>query len=132
MTVQERLEKAMKKLGKNTNTLSKELDVTNSAISRVLRGQTLPSSKILIPLGAKLGVSVDWVLFGIGGMFLDPSDVDNIKPLKEGEKGKKQENKSSKEIEYLKQKLKEKDLLIAEKTKLLDAKDKIISLLEKK
>lgn len=118
----------MKRMNKNTNSLGKSLGVTDSAISRVLKGQTLPSSKILIPLGEKLGISIDWILFGVGDMFINPSELNAVKKEIEEKKG----NKSNKEIEHLKQKLKEKDLLIAEKTKLLEAKDKIINLLEQK
>jgi len=128
MAVQERFAKAMKRVGKNTNSLGKALGVTDSAISRVLKGQTLPSSKILIPLGEKLGISIDWILFGAGDMFINPSELNAVKKERE----EKKESKNSKEIENLKQKLKAKDLLIQEKTKLLEAKDKIINLLEKK
>ncbi|WMX15302.1 helix-turn-helix domain-containing protein [Aureispira sp. CCB-E] len=129
MTVHERLEKVIRKSKKNANSLASEINVSHTAISRALRGETLPSSKILIPLGEKLGISIDWVLFGVGEMFMDSSKVIEEK----GEKKKGTDSKNcKKELEQLKKELREKDLLIAEKTKLLEAKDKIINLLEKK
>ncbi|WP_052596228.1 transcriptional regulator [Aureispira sp. CCB-QB1] len=135
MTVEQRLELAIGKCSKNVSSFANEIQISHTAIGRILKKQSLPSAKILIPLGEKFGVSIDWVLFGVGEMFIDPSKADKKNRQLHAQKAlesKEEVKGEKKEIEYLKQKLKEKDLLIAEKTKLLEAKDKIIDLLEKK
>jgi transcriptional regulator with XRE-family HTH domain len=133
MSVHQRFKKVIKESGKNANNLASEMNVSHTAISRVLKGENLPSSKLLIPLGEKFGVSIDWLLFGVGEMFIDPSGVNKVNSSKGDDKKKDQSAKlCKKELELLKDKLKEKELLIIEKTKLLEAKDKIINLLEKK
>ncbi|BDS13035.1 helix-turn-helix domain-containing protein [Aureispira anguillae] len=43
--------------------LAEELGVTQSALNRVVRGEAMPSSKILVPL-AKMGVNINWLLLG--------------------------------------------------------------------
>lgn len=50
--------------------LAKELGVAQSALNRVVRGETMPSSKILIPL-AKMGVNINWLLLGEEEMLRD-------------------------------------------------------------
>ena len=64
---------------KNATSIAKELNVSKTAILRILSGDNLPSSKVLIPLGEKLGVSIDWLLFGEGEMLKNGKTPDIIK-----------------------------------------------------
>lgn len=81
--------------------LAETLGVTQSALNRVVRGEAMPSSKILVPL-AKMGVNINWLLLGEEEMlrekfYLEKHDspilknekfpyqesIDNAHPLKE-------------------------------------------------
>ncbi|BDS12362.1 helix-turn-helix domain-containing protein [Aureispira anguillae] len=77
MAVHQRFEELLNKLKTNGTKLSKELSVSQTAISRVLNGSTLPSSKILIPLVDKYPrVNLTWLLIGKGEMFVHENPVD--------------------------------------------------------
>lgn len=43
--------------------LAEQLGVTQSALNRVVRGEAMPSSKILMPL-SKMGININWLLLG--------------------------------------------------------------------
>ncbi|WP_052595716.1 helix-turn-helix domain-containing protein [Aureispira sp. CCB-QB1] len=131
--MKERFEQIVTSCSKNVTTFAKDLDVSHTAVSRVLQGETLPSSKILIPLGEKFGISVDWLLFGIGEMMIDPSKkivkpVDNSSHREDSNELKELQT----QIKHLEQRLKDKDSLIEEKDKQIESKDEIINLLKSK
>lgn len=74
MTIHQRIKELLYKLDKSSTDLAKELDVTQSTITRTTKGDTLPSSKMLIPMGEKLNVNINWLLFGKGSMFMDGAE----------------------------------------------------------
>lgn len=49
---------------------AKQTHTTQQNLSRYERGQTLPSSEGLIMLSKHTGVSIDWLLFGRGAMWV--------------------------------------------------------------
>jgi transcriptional regulator with XRE-family HTH domain len=138
MTVNKRFKEVIEVLNKNTNSLASELKVSHSAIARVLKGETMPSSKILIPMGQALGVSIDWLLFGVGQMLLN-SPIQETKEDKKGLSTVKDDQNNQyyskidykKELDILRKEIEAKNLLIAEKNRLIESKDKVINLLEK-
>lgn len=67
MTISERLKEYLFLSKKNVTQLAEEIEITQSALNRVVKGDVLPSSKVLIPLG-KLGVNINWLLLGEGDM----------------------------------------------------------------
>lgn len=137
MTIKERLELLIKELGLNPTSLSKRLNLSQTSIQKNIEGKSLPSSKILIPLGEKLGVSIDWLLFGKGTMFLP--DVDNQSLIEINEAIIKYKVSPSIDpnrkvpihdidflIEVLRGQLEDKDRIIEEKEKRIGEKDKLI------
>lgn len=76
MSVHQRFEELLRKLKSNGTKLAKELDVSQTAISRILNGSTLPSSRVLIPLVEKYPtINLTWLLIGKGEMFVDENPV---------------------------------------------------------
>lgn len=76
MSVHQRFEELLRKLKSNGTKLAKELDVSQTAISRILNGSTLPSSRVLIPLVKKYPtVNLTWLLVGEGEMFISNNKV---------------------------------------------------------
>lgn len=67
MTISERFKTYLFFSKKNVTQLAEEIGVTQSALNRVVKGEVLPSSKVLIPLG-KLGLNINWLLLGAGEM----------------------------------------------------------------
>lgn len=66
-----RFAEILKNLGKNANSLSKELGLSQTALKKVITGEHQPSSKVLIPLLEKYPqVNSNWLLTGRGEMFL--------------------------------------------------------------
>lgn len=139
--MQERFREMLFLLKKNATSLAKDVNVSKTAILKIMNGETLPSSKVLIPLGEKLNININWLLFGVGEMFMDTlvADAPNaLGDLRTGDNQKTGEVPSNikecqKEIKQLKQQLKDKDSLIEEKNKqIIEAKDEIIKLLKTK
>ena len=90
-SINKRFTELMSFLTKRGSDLAKELDVTKATITRTTKGDTLPSSKLLIPLGKKLGVSIDWLLFGDGEMFRAETKTNS----------KEKDDLNNKELQYL-------------------------------
>lgn len=78
MSVKQRFKDLINYFNKNATTFANDLDVSKTAITRIINGDTLPSSKILIPLGEKLKVNLNWLLLGKGEMF-DSEDTTPVK-----------------------------------------------------
>ena len=135
--MKERFDLLLKTLKINAATLAKEIKVSRPAITRIIKGEVEPSSKILVPIGEKLGVNIDWLLFGRGNMFVDNhtnttqkiinGDGNNVQVGHGNESNMNNQNSEInhiKEIERLKSTI---ELL----NKNLADKEKIIKLLEK-
>ena len=67
--IAERFLKIRDHLKVNQRDFAGEIGVSYSVISDIERGAREPSRKVLVALGEKYGVSLDWVLLGIGTMF---------------------------------------------------------------
>ena len=67
MSISERLKLYLFHSKKNTTQLADELGVTQSAFNRIVKGDGLPSSKVLTPL-AEMGLNINWLLVGAGEM----------------------------------------------------------------
>ncbi|BDS13034.1 helix-turn-helix domain-containing protein [Aureispira anguillae] len=74
MTISERFKTYLFYSKKNVTQLADEIGVTQSALNRVVKGEVLPSSKVLIPLG-NLGVNINWLLLGNGEMMQDEETI---------------------------------------------------------
>lgn len=77
MSVSERLKEFVFFSKKSATQLSKELGVTQSAFNKAIKGDVMPSSKILIPL-AQIGVNINWLLLGEGDMMREIEDTHNV------------------------------------------------------
>lgn len=122
MSVDERIREIMFFYRKSGADLAKDLGITKATIGRTLKGETLPSSKFLIPLGEKLGVSIDWLLFGEGEMLREKKE--NAASSENGKKGKS----SKADVERIKS-LEEQNKLLKQN---ISDKDEIIQLLKAK
>lgn len=69
MEIGERLKIFISSTGKNVAQLSRELDLSQTSIKRLIDGHSLPSSKTLIPLIKKYpSLNLYWLLIGEGEM----------------------------------------------------------------
>lgn len=118
MSINKRIESVMYHFRKSGTELAKDLGITKSTITRTLKGETMPSSKLLIPLGERLGVSIDWLLFGEGDMLRngDKSIAHSPKDLEKG-KGKQSENEK---MELLEQQIKLLQKSIVDKEEIIE------------
>lgn len=138
--VMQRLREVTEKLDIRPTNLGKRLNLSHTVVLRVLNGDNLPSTKMLIPLGTEFGISTDWVLFGAGEMFLDTPIGQQQKKIAEGlevsePKSKYKVSPNSvpeaglsecrKEVQHLKE-------IIEEKNKQIEDKQEIINLLKEK
>jgi transcriptional regulator with XRE-family HTH domain len=148
MTISERLSSFVTYTKKNISELSKELNVSQTALNNLVRGKTLPSSTLLVPL-AKIGLNINWLLIGEGEMLrdqnmtTDPKAEYQTKRKGDSETIKdaiKQFYESSEDYKESWQKLlqekdlrlKEKDAHLEEKERIIQTKNKMIELLEAK
>ncbi|WMX17168.1 helix-turn-helix transcriptional regulator [Aureispira sp. CCB-E] len=77
MSVRQRFEDLLIRLKINGSQLARELGISQTSVSRILSGSTLPSSKVLIPLVEKYPtVNLTWLLVGKGEMFVNENPVD--------------------------------------------------------
>ncbi|BDS12715.1 hypothetical protein [Aureispira anguillae] len=136
MTIHQRFKELLFALNTNGSQFSKKINVSSTSINKIIQGNGLPSSKIIIPLIENYPeVNIYWLLVGEGEMFREGtaknkqaegktdinSTTDNI-----------QIQKLTTEIKYLKKEIK---VLEASNTTLsnqIKDKDMIISLLQKK
>lgn len=70
MTTNQRLKELLYTLDITATELAAKLNVTKSTISSALNGNSLPSSKVLMPLGDVFNVNINWLLLGQGEMFI--------------------------------------------------------------
>jgi transcriptional regulator with XRE-family HTH domain len=76
MAIHTRFKELLDSLKVNGNQLAKELNLSQTSISRILGGNTLPSSKVLIPLAKKYPkINLTWLLIGEGEMFISNNKV---------------------------------------------------------
>ena len=70
-SINERFDELIFFLRTSATQLAKELNISQTSMSRTLRGDTLPSSKILIPLlEAYPQINMNWLLIGQGEMLI--------------------------------------------------------------
>jgi transcriptional regulator with XRE-family HTH domain len=131
MSVQERFRELLFALNKNAAQLAKELSTSPTAIGNILKGDSLPSSKIIIPLIEKYPeINIYWLLVGEGKTFRKETNENKQVGGNKDDDSKIQ--KLTTEIKYLKKEIK---VLEASNTTLsnqIKDKDMIISLLQKK
>lgn len=71
-----RLREFITSIGKNGTQLARELNLAQASIKRTLDGDTLPSSKILIPLIKEYpSLNLYWLLLGEGEMLREEKDL---------------------------------------------------------
>lgn len=75
MTIHDRFNLLLEEIHHNANSLAGVIGVTQTAIRKIVEGQNLPSSKILIPLITKYPkINSNWLLTGQGDMFWTKND----------------------------------------------------------
>jgi transcriptional regulator with XRE-family HTH domain len=119
MSITQRFKTLLYKLDFNASQLADELNVAKSTVTKSINGDTLPSSKILIPLGEKLNISIDWLLFGKGEMFLE-GESSNVNKI---------DSSSSRNSTYADIKLLNDKVVLLEQS--VKDKEKLISMLER-
>lgn len=120
MSLDQRFKKIMFTLDLNSTALAEKLNLRQSTISKTISGATTPSAKVLIPIGEKLDISLDWLLFGDGEMFRSKKDSP------EG----KSENGSNEKIELLEKQIELLNKLVEDKDKHIKDQDDLIKLLK--
>ncbi len=87
MTVNQRIEELIKYLGLNPNSFSKSIGLSgNSTISRIIKGQTMPSYETLSLIYKKYDwIDIRWLMTGEGEMVRSDMDKkdESIDVLKE-------------------------------------------------
>ena len=73
-TVGSRIKKLREQLDLKQADFAQQLSEDPKKISRIEKEVQFPDSNFLIQLGERLDVSLDWILRGIGKMFLSDSD----------------------------------------------------------
>jgi transcriptional regulator with XRE-family HTH domain len=114
MTINQRLKDVIDALGLNATELARDLNVTKSTISNVINGNSLPSSKVLMPLGEVFNVNINWLLLGQGEMFLNGEQSKINKTDFGNSRNSSCEDVTilKKEIQHLNDKLKDKEEII--------------------
>lgn len=148
MSIGQRFKTLLFKLDLTAKKLANELNIAQSTVSKFISEDTLPSAKVLIPLGEKLNVNINWLLFGKGEMFIDSETFRNekiingdVKHSQIGDNNKNtinSNNSNTTEIEYLKKEnkslnkeIKSLNRIIESKDSQLKDKERLISILEK-
>jgi len=87
MTVNQRIEELVKHLDLNATSFSKSIGLSNnSTISRIIKGNTMPSYETLSLICKKYDwVNISWLMFGQGKMTKDSiiSQIDHDKEIQE-------------------------------------------------
>jgi SOS-response transcriptional repressor LexA len=61
-----------KQLKLSQKAMSKELSVSQSAISQIEKGKTSPASELLQNISKAYNININWLLTGIGSMYITP------------------------------------------------------------
>ena len=105
MALHLRLQMYLKARNTNVSRFAKELGLSQSGLSRVVKGDTMPSYRVLDALG-RTGINLNWLLLGEGSMMRSPSpSTEAISTLPEVQHLKKQ-------ITLLEDQLQDKERLI--------------------
>jgi len=70
-----RLQKFREHINKTLNDLSSEMGLSASYLSSIFWGKANPNLDFFYQLGKLYNVSIDWILFGIGDMFLKDGEI---------------------------------------------------------
>lgn len=70
-TLGDRLKVVRKYLELNQEEVSQKLQITNQTLSRYEKGTRFPDSQFLRRFGSMFNVNANWLLYGIGDLFLD-------------------------------------------------------------
>ncbi len=73
-SIGERLKTIRKFLHLNQDVVSQKVQVTNQTLSRYENGTRFPDSLFLQEFGRIFNVNANWLLYGIGDLFLDDAD----------------------------------------------------------
>lgn len=80
----ERFNKLLESLGINAYQLAKALDTNEAIISKIKSGKSLPNTEFYNKLlNYKKVINVNWLLSGVGEMFLTGNWVNEVLPLKD-------------------------------------------------
>jgi transcriptional regulator with XRE-family HTH domain len=75
-TLGDRLKVVRKFLELNQEAVSHTLHITNQTLSRYEKGTRFPDSQFLQEFGSIFKVNANWLLYGLGDIFLEDSDND--------------------------------------------------------
>ncbi|MCK5056552.1 MAG: helix-turn-helix transcriptional regulator [Candidatus Aminicenantes bacterium] len=73
-TLGDRLRIIRKFLGLNQEVISQKLQITNQTLSRYEKNVRFPDSLFLRRFGILFNVNANWLLYGIGDMFIEDTD----------------------------------------------------------
>jgi transcriptional regulator with XRE-family HTH domain len=121
MSINQRFKKILFTLDKSSTSLANDLELRQSTISKTISGATSPSAKILIPLGEKLDISIDWLLFGDGEMFRSKRNSLEVNSTGENDNSNETIRLLKKQIELLNKMVADKDQHIKDKEALIQS-----------
>lgn len=131
--VGQRFKEVLESLNISGTKLAKELKISQPAIAKTLQGKNFPSAKLLIPLGKKKGISIDWLLLGEGTMFKGEGQRGHAPQAEEGDKKNKTlAPQETNEINHLKKQIELLELALKEREARIKDKDELIELLKDK
>jgi transcriptional regulator with XRE-family HTH domain len=73
-TIGDRLKIIRKFLNLNQEAVSRKMQITNQTLSRYEKGTRFPDSQFLQRFGKLYNVNANWMLYGIGDLFLKDSN----------------------------------------------------------
>lgn len=72
MSINQRLKIFVKSINSNPTAIGTKIGVSQTSLLKAIKGETLPSSKILVPLKENYpNLNMNWLLIGQGDMLLD-------------------------------------------------------------
>lgn len=76
-----RMRQVRKALGFTQNKIVSYFEIGRANYSRIEKGEIFPGAVILSRISTQFNVSLDWMITGVGDMFVeDPSDLENQDP----------------------------------------------------
>jgi hypothetical protein len=82
VTIEARLSRFMRYMGKSNKSISEEINVAESTLSKALKMNTLSSSKVVVLILNKYPqLSAEWLIRGTGEMLLHHSNIQEPKEI---------------------------------------------------